>query len=197
MALVTTGFSKPYVALYSASGTNVTYSSGMELGRGVEVSIEAEAADDNNFYANNEIAETESGRFKKGSATITVDGLENAAAKLILGLPAATEVGGVSMQGYGDSAEPPHIGYGCVRRTMSNGVTKYWPLILPKVKFAIPADNAKTQEEDIDWQTQELKATIFRDDTEARNWKLISEAGLETEAAAYAVVIKILGRGDA
>ena len=49
MALVTTGFSKPYVALYSASGANVTYSSGMELERGVEVSIEAEAADDNNF----------------------------------------------------------------------------------------------------------------------------------------------------
>ena len=47
---VRTGFSLPYVALYSATGTVITYSNGQRLARGVSVSIEAEAEDDNIFY---------------------------------------------------------------------------------------------------------------------------------------------------
>ena len=53
---VTIGFSKPYVAKYSAAGTNVTYTGGMDLGRGVSLSLDIETADDNNFYADNVIA---------------------------------------------------------------------------------------------------------------------------------------------
>lgn len=50
---VLTGFSKPYVAEYSASGNTVTYKSGMILARGVSVSLSVEASDDNIFYADN------------------------------------------------------------------------------------------------------------------------------------------------
>ena len=44
---VITGFSKPYIANYAASGTTVTYSGGMVLARGVSVSLAPESADDN------------------------------------------------------------------------------------------------------------------------------------------------------
>ena len=71
----------------------------------------------------------------------------------------------VEMQGYGAATNPPFCGFGCVRRTMMNGVTQYWPLVLPKVKFALPGDDIATQEDQIDWQTQELEMTLFRDDT--------------------------------
>lgn len=201
---VTTGYSQPWVAAYEASGSNVTYSGGMSLGRGVSLSMEIETADDNNFYADNVIAESESGVFTSGTATVTIDGLDNAAATLILGLPEPEEVtvsdvsvSPVQMQGYGDNMTPVYVGFGCVRRTMKNGVTNYWPYILPKVKFAVPGDDMATQEESIDWQTQELTATIFRDDTEAHNWKMVSATGFTTEADAAAVVQHILGGSQA
>ncbi len=77
--MVTTGFSKPYIAKYSNTGTAVTYSDGMKLGRGVELKLDIDTADDNNFYADNVVAETETSQFTSGSVTTTVDGLEPAA----------------------------------------------------------------------------------------------------------------------
>ena len=198
--MVTTGFSKPYVAKYSNTGTTVTYTGGMDLGRGVRLSLEIDTADDNNFYADNIVAETESSQFTSGSATITVDGLSNDAATMIFGLPAPenVEVGEeqVPMQGYGE-LNAPYVGYGCVRRTQENGVVKFWPLILPKIKFNVPSEEMATAEDQIDWQTQELTATVLRDDTTAKNWKRISAEGMDTEDEAYAAVKAILGGGEA
>lgn len=190
--MVTTGFSKPYVAKYNATGQTVTYSGGMPLGRGVSLSLDVETADDNNFYADNVLAESESTNFTSGTANITVDGLENAAAVLILGLgspqPLQVNETPVQMQGYGKSMAAPYVGYGCVRRTQMQGKVQYWPYILPKVKFSIPGDEIETSEDQINWQTQELSAAVQRDDTAAANWKLISEEGMATEAEAEAAV---------
>lgn len=190
--MVTTGFSKPYVAKYANTGSTVNYSSGMILARGVSLSVEIDTADDNNFYCDNVIGETESTQFTSGSATITVDGLDNDAATMIFGLPAPQSVtvdeSPVQMQGYGQQMNAPYVGFGCVRRTMMNGVTQYWPYILPKIKFSLPSEEMATQEDSIDWQTQELTATIMRDDTTAANWKLISAEGMDTEAEAEAAI---------
>lgn len=193
--MVTTGYSMPYVAKYTNSGATVTYDSGMKLGRGVNVSSEIEQPDDNNFYADNVLAETESAQFVSGSLTITIDGLDNDAAILLLGLPAAEDFTvdsgtTVSLQHYGKAMNPPYVGFGYVRRTMENGATKYFPVVHPKCKFSIPADSAATQEDQIDWQTQELSATLLRDDTEGADWKITSAEGLDTEDAAVAVLKK-------
>lgn len=194
--MVTTGFSKPYVAKYANTGSTVNYSSGMILARGVSLSVEIDTADDNNFYCDNVIGETESTQFTSGSATITVDGLDNDAATMIFGLPAPQSVTvdetPVQMQGYGQQMNAPYVGFGCVRRTMMNGVTQYWPYILPKIKFSLPSEEMATQEDSIDWQTQELTATIMRDDTTAANWKLISAEGMDTEAEAEAAIKEFL-----
>lgn len=194
--MVTTGFSKPYVAKYANTGATVTYSDGMILARGVSLSVEIDTADDNNFYCDNVIGETESTQFTSGSATITVDGLDNDAATMIFGLPApqsiTVEESPVQMQGYGQQMNAPYVGFGCVRRTMMNGVTQYWPYILPKIKFSLPSEEMATQEDSIDWQTQELTATIMRDDTTAANWKLISAEGMDTEAEAEAAIKEFL-----
>ena len=85
---VITGFSKPYVAVYSASGGTVTYSKGMELARGVGVSTDYEVGDSNPFYANNVEAENVPGVFTGGTATLTVDGLFAEAEELIFVLRA-------------------------------------------------------------------------------------------------------------
>lgn len=182
---VCTGFSKPYVAKYSATGTTVTYSNGMLLARGVSVAIQPETADEDNiFYADNVAAETVGGTFTGGSATLTVDGLLDAARKLIYGLPTADADG---FMAYGDNQSIPNVGIGFVARFMSDGVTSYVPVILTKCRFNEPELNAATQEEDIDWQTEELEATILRDDTANHVWKLLG-AELATEALAEAKI---------
>lgn len=69
MAYVTTGFSLPYVAKYAnTTGTNV-FSDGIKLARGVSVTVDADTVDDNNFYADNVIAETENGAVSGGTNT--------------------------------------------------------------------------------------------------------------------------------
>lgn len=195
--MVTTGFSKPYVAKYGTtpgSSTN-TYSEGMVLGRGVEVSVEVDEGDDNSFYTDNNPSETAAAQFTSAAGTVTIDGLENDAAKLILGLPEATDFEietskNVKMQGYGGVMDPPYVGFAYIRRTMMNGKTQFWPVIHPKIRFGIPSDSAATQEDTIDWQTQELSMTVLRDDTTASNWKLVTEEGMDTESEAEAVIKK-------
>ena len=183
MANVTTGFSLPYVALYAESGGTVTYSSGMVLARGVNVSLSRDNSGDINFYADNIIAESAGGVFTNGTVTLTVDGLSENAEKLILSLPTADGSGFVN---YG-SNNPPYVGVGFVVRSMNNG-TAYWrAVVLPKVKFNTPNVEAATQEETIAFQTQELTASIFRDDTTNKTW-LKKGAYKTTESAAEAEI---------
>lgn len=186
---VITGFSKPFVALYSASGTTVTYTGGIPLARGVEVQIEPESTDDNRLYADNIVAENEAGTFNGGTATITVDGLKDAANKLIFGLPTADEQGWTN---YGNDQAVPYVGFGCVVRYQEEGVVSYVPLVLTKIQFNEASMQAATQEDTIDWQTQELTAQIFRDDSAKQNWKRLG-AGVATEAAAETAMKAALG----
>jgi len=181
---VLTGFSLPYVALYSANGGTVTYSSGQRLARGVSVELEPTVGDNNNFYADNVIAETAGGIMTGGQVTLTVDGLLETAEKLILGLPDADTNDWIH---YGDAMSIPYVGIGFVCRYQSEGVVTYTPVVLTKARFQTPSLSANTQEEDIEWQTQELVADLARDDTSSHDWKLVGEAQT-TEALAEGMI---------
>ena len=193
---VCTGFSKPYVAKYSNAGSVVTYSGVMQLARGVSVSLSLDTTDDNVFHADNVSAETAAAIFTGGTATLTVDGLLAAAEKFILGLPETTKVTAgeeqVDVSHYGDGMEIPYVGIGFVVRYQSAGVVTYAPVVLAKARFQQPSLDAATQEESIDWQTQELTATLMRDDTANHDWKLVG-ADQSTEEAAVEVLKAILG----
>lgn len=189
---VCTGFSKPFVALYSATGEAVTYSGGIPLARGVEVSLDVEGSSDNDFYADNVIAETDNQAFTSGTVTLTVDGLKAAARKLISGVTTTKTVGQVEWDVYDDAAVVPYVGIGFIARYMEDGVTTYAPVILTKCKFSPEGLDAATQEEEIDWQTSELEATIYRDDSTNHAWKMIG-ADQTTEAAAEAAIAAALG----
>lgn len=184
---VTIGFSKPYVALYDTSAG--TYSSGQILARGVGVSAEIESSDDNIFYADNQAAESDSGRFTGGTVTLTVDGLQTAAEKLIMGLPTAGEDGWLK---YDDDQAIPYVGIGFIVRYMSDGVESYTPFIFTKCKFNQIAIDANTMEDEIDWQTQELEATIMRGNDAKHTWKQVG-ASAATEAAAETALRTKLG----
>ena len=184
---VITGYSKPYVAKYTAAGSTVTYSNGMPLARGVDVEISVETADDNKFYANNAVAETAPAVFRSGTAKLTVDGLKDAARRLLEGLgePQEIAVGDrtVNVDGYGQSAKPPYVGIGVIIRYQEDGVETYAPLMLTKVRFSAQNTTAKTQGENIEWQTQELNGSLHRDDTAAHNWKRLAEDQTSEEDA--------------
>ena len=173
-------FCKPYVAVYTANEGTVTYSDGQVLARGVEVSISPDSSDDNKFYADNVLAESDSGRFTGGEVTLTVDGLFIAAERLIMGLPSA---GADGWTAYDDDQNAPNMGVGFIVRYMSDGVTSYVPIVLSKVKFKPFETSAATQEEEIDWQTTELTATIMRGDDAKHTWKYVG-SDVATEAAA-------------
>lgn len=188
---VCTGFSAPYVAKYINNGGTVTYTEGMRLARGVSVSISPEVGDDNNFYADNVVAETEDGIFTGGSVKLTVDGLLSAAEDFIYGLPAAEEVSvgdkKVKIRKYGEKMNIPYVGIGVVVEYRSAGVTTYVPVILTKGRFKTNGTEAQTREETTSWQTQDLEATLARDDTPNHNWKWVAE-DQSTEEEAIAII---------
>lgn len=190
---VITGYSMPRVAEYDE--TTSRYSNLMALARGVSVTVDAETADSNDFYADNVLAESATGTFSGGTVTLEVDGLKDAARALIQGLaePTSITVDGstVNVYNYNDDQNAPYCGVGFVIRYMEAGVTSYVPVVLPKVLFDVDALEAATQEEEIDWQTTELSATIFRADDEKHTWRRIG-AAQTTEAKAVAIVDAML-----
>lgn len=189
---VCTGFSLPYVAVYSNSGSTISYASGQKLARGVSVSVAPEVADNNNFYADNVLAESVNGMFTGGTVTLTVDGLLPAAEKLIFGLGNASTVSTVSVYSYDDNATPPYVGIGFIARYMSDGVTSYKAIVLTKCKFSLPTEEAATQEDQISWQTTALNATIMRDDSADHVWKYVGATEYSSESAAEADLKKLL-----
>jgi len=195
---VITGFSKPVVAKYSATGTTVSYDTVMALARGVDVSLDIETNDDNDFYADNVKAESAGNVFSSGTVTLTVDGLKEETRQMIMGLPAPTSVslgsGGVTVDvyDYDDRQEKPYVGLGFVVRYMEDGVASFVPYVLPKVIFNDLGIEAETQEESIDFQTTELEATIMRDDSDNHVWQRVG-AAQTTEALAASVLNKLLG----
>lgn len=193
---VVTGFSMPFIALYANSGTTVTYSSGTDLARGVDVEISAEVSDENNFYANNVKAESAGVKFTSGTVSITIDGLLAEARKLAFGLPTPSTVTvgsrSVNVYDYDDNQDIPYLGFAFVMRTMEDGAEYYTPVVLPKIQFTTETIAAATQEEEIDWQTTPLEANILRDDTANHRWQRIAERQT-SEADAVAVYKAILG----
>ena len=185
---VCTGFSMPWVAKYAASGTTITLTDAMALARGVSVTIEPETAENNNFYADNGAAESASGAFNGGTLTLTVDGLKTAARNFILGVTGAAG----DWQDYGDNVISPYVAVGYLTRYMEDGITTWTPTVLYKVKFTQPGSENATQEDEIDWQTQELTGTIFRADDANHSWIAIGTE-YETEAAALAALKTKLG----
>lgn len=193
---VITGYSMPIVAKYTFSNNTISYTDAMPLARGVEVSMEVETGDATNFYADNTIAEAVAGQFNGATATLTVDGLKDAARDLIAGITTkGTILVGdktVATAVYDDLQVIPYVGIGFVVRYMENGVTTYAPVILPKAQFSPEGLDAATQGESVEFQTTELQATVMRADDANHSWKVVA-ADQSTEAAAVNTINAYFG----
>lgn len=190
------GFAHPVVAQYTAAGNTVSYSNGMILARGVKCALNLDTSDNNDFYADDVVAESENGMFAGGTAAITVDGMHPVAERFVLGLPEPEEVtygeAKTKFYKYGDGAKPPYLGYGHVVRYQSDNVEVFVPTIFTKVKFRVPGGTAETKGEKKSWQTQELTADLHRDETLTHDWKWVGEDQTTMEAA-VAILHGVLG----
>ena len=189
--MATIGLSKPYYAVYSNTGTTVTYATGAVMGKATEANIEIETTDDNNLYADNAIAETDRS-FAGGTLTLSTDDLSQEVSKAILGLreEALTDITGITDEDvseliYDDQQATPYLGVGFIIKKKVGGVYKWRGVVLTKVMFSVPSDAATTQGETIEWQVPELTATIMRDDSAPHMWKREATFSTEAQAEAY------------
>ena len=190
MAII--GVSKPYVAKYSNTNTTVSYTSGQILDKMTEIDISINSAEDNNFYADNSIAESDSS-FSGGSVTVNTADLGPEATALVLGITPVpiVDISGVTDEDvneliFDDDQRSPYLGFGCIIKKRVNNVDQWRAIILTKIMLAVPNDAATTQGETIEWQTPQLTGTIMRDDSAKHAWK--REATFTTEAQAEAYI---------
>lgn len=195
------GLSKPYYAIYSNTGTTVTYSKGGVIGKYTEFSLELEDGDNNILYADNGPAESDNS-FAGGTATVTTDDLIAERMLAILGLKkeAITEPALSTKDAYwlvfDDDQDTPYIGLGGIIKKKINNATKYQAFILTKIQFTNPGLEAVTQGETIEWQTQELSATIMRSDEAKARWFMMSNE-LDSEEDAEKIIKAHLNITDA
>ena len=194
--MATIGLSKPYFAVYSNSGSTVTYSSGGVLGKATELDIELNDGSSNILYADNAPAETDS-QFSGGTVTITTDDLSAAALTGALDMVeeaiAVTDVTTVGAKWLinNDNQEVPYVGIGGIAKKMISGSIKYVAIVLDKVKLRNLGMSITTQGESIEWQTPSLTGDIFRSDKATHDWRRISTP-LDTEAEAEAAITAYL-----
>ena len=199
--MVTTGFRNIYVAKYSNEDTTVSYTGFQKLARARGFSLDVGTSDDNQYFADDSLAETESGAsFSSGTLELTVDGLTGEEEALLFGIDTSSSTVQVSEKTvtevrFGDSLNPPFMGVAGIKRYQLNGVVTYRPIVLPKVQFTLGTDKAETGEDTINWQDQTLNAKIMRDDTAEHNWKRMPKDNFATLAEAIAYIKAILNPG--
>lgn len=171
------GFSDPCVALYAGTGAPGTHTDGRILARGVDIELNVETPDDNDFYADDVLAESESDQFSAGDLNLTLDGLHPAAERFIAGIPdpETVTVNGVAipLTRTGGTSRAPYVGFGFIRVYKSNSIEIFVPMVYPRVKFSQPGLTAKTRENVTDWQTQSLTASVYRIEDDSADWRWV------------------------
>lgn len=198
--MATIGLSKPYFAKYTNNGGAVTYSAGALLGKYTELSIELDSQDANILYADNAAAESDQ-QFTGGTATVTTDDLRPDVMIPVFGVK-AEEITHESITTanpqwivFDDDQNAPYVGLGGVIKKKVDGVIRWVGFVLNKIQFATPAVSAVTQGETVEWQTQELSATIMRSDAAKHPWYRMTSL-MDSEADAEAAVKQYLSITD-
>ena len=193
------GLSIPVVGKYSCTEKSVSYSDGVIAGSAVEYSVSWTTSESNDFYADNDVEETDGGTFQTGELTLGTSDLTQEVSKLILGLKTATFSYGEDKTAeecvYDDDASAPYFGYGIIEMHQIHNITKFRAVILPRVKFNLPELAATTKGESIEWQTPSITARIMRSEQEDSNYKhpWMLDAWFETESDAIEYLKAKLG----
>lgn len=194
------GLSKPICANYKAEGCQVTYTEPYAADNAVEYSFEAEIAEDNDLYADNNVKESAAGKFTNGTLTLKTADLEPGLSKKIIGLRTATRtINGkeVTEVVYDDNLRQPDLGFGIIEEHEIDGITQYLPIIFPKIKFNVPGNAATTRGKEIEWQTREITAKVMRsarvDELYNHPWQISPEKMYDNETEAEEYIRAVFG----
>lgn len=192
--VVTTGFSNIHVATYASEGGVVSYTGVRKLGRSVSMSIDVSTSDDNDFYADDQLAETVGGgTFTSGTGSCEIDGLTPEEEAFVMGLKDGNSIDTVETYQYDQEMDPPYLGLGAMKKVQRDGKSYWKAIVLKKIKFKVPNDDATTQGDSVDWQTQTLDYNILRDDSAKKAWKIMPKTLFTTESEAVTFIKKVLG----
>lgn len=169
----------------------VEYTDPAIIAKLVRIRIELENGNDNDFYADNGIDETDN-QFAGGKFSMNTNDLTNEASETILGVTSESleTIEGITDEGvkeliFDDDQVSPELGIGVVIKHKRRGETVWTGLIICRAMFQIPAEEAETQGKTISWQTPTLEGTIMRDDSEKHRWKRKATFTTESQAIAY------------
>lgn len=154
-----------------ANGVVTGYSGVQTMGKAISASFEPSTPDDNPLYANNAVAENDSSGASGGTLTLTLDRLTQEAAADLYGLTVedvevtvgdtpGTQVEGTALKYTGTEQSAP-VGVAFVRQNQVEGVRNHEVILYRRVTFSMPADNAQTMGESIEWQTPEISGTVM------------------------------------
>lgn len=194
------GLSIPIVAEYEHKGNGVVaYTNPAIADHAVEYSVEIETQESNDLAADNRVKESAPKTFTKGTLNLTTADLPAELAMQISGLKMEErQINGKTVEEvvYDDDANPPYLGFGIIEEHQIDDVTMYKPIVLAKVKFSTPGLAATTRDKEIDWQTQEISADIYRSDRvdEKYNhpWQFSPKTWMTTEEEAKAYIMAVL-----
>ena len=153
-----------------ADGVVTGYAGVQTMGKAISASFEPNTPDDNPLYANNAVAENDSSGASGGTLTLTLDRLTQDAAADLYGLTVedvdvtvgdspGTQVDGTALKYTGTEQSAP-VGVAFIRQNQVDGVRNHEVILYRRVTFSMPADNAQTLGESIEWQTPEIEGTV-------------------------------------
>lgn len=154
-----------------ANGVVTGYAGVQTMGKAISASFEPSTPDDNPLYANNAVGENDSSGASGGTLTLTLDRLTQDAAADLYGLTVedvdvtvgdspGTQVDGTALKYTGTEQSAP-VGVAFIRQNQVDGVRNHEVILYRRVTFSMPADNAQTLGESIEWQTPEISGTVM------------------------------------
>ena len=161
-----------------------TYSGAFHVGDAVTANLSVTMIE-GSLYANNERKEYKQ-RFDSGTLELGTDDLLDSVEMNILGhTTTAVTVGtgtvNVVVSNIDDKA--PDLGVGFYQTVTRSGSDKFRAIILKKVKFSEPQDNAQTADNNINMSGRTVNGTILADSD--GNWNYDVTLDSETEATAF------------
>lgn len=147
------GATTPIIAKLTAD--TPTYEDGFECGEAMEITLETSNSEAN-LYGNNR-AVNSINRFQALTVTLGVTRLPKEAYEVMFGRTVG-DTGGVTFK---STDVPNYVGMGFVTMEEVDGVTKYVPYWVYKVKFAAPSAAASTIGDSITFNSPSLTGTAI------------------------------------
>ena len=167
-----------------------TYDSAFHIGDAIQANVSVNMIE-GSLYANNRRKEHKQ-KFNSGTIELGVDDLTDVVQRTILGKSTTTVSTGTTTYTLTVSNEDdaaPMMGVGFYQTVTRDNVDMCRVVVLLKVQFSEPQDNAQTADNNINMNGRTVSGTIMSNDS--KNWKY--DVTVDDEEAAEEVLDLVLG----